>query len=66
MSSCNIKNIKIKYFFGLTLNSIYIACLLDLSLIHFTIDDTSGDYHLALAFLKLLRSIVATAHSLAL
>ena len=65
MSSCNIKN-SAKCLFGPTLDSIYRACLLDLSMLHFTVVGASGDCPPTLAFLKLLRSIVATAHSLGL
>lgn len=44
--------------FGSTIDSIYIACILDLTLFHLTIAGASGGYHLALAFLELLRSIL--------
>ena len=50
---CPSAILKIKYFFGPPLNSIYIASPLDLSLLHFTVAGASGDYHLALAFLKI-------------
>lgn len=54
------------HFLGPTLSSVYTAYPLDLSLFCFTVAGVSGDCHLALAFPKLLGSVLATGLSLEL